>query len=1443
MKKVVALLLMGLALPVFAGGSFLINEFQYDPDPTDGDANGDGIVNTTQDEFVEIFNNSGNDVDVSGWTLSDGNGVIHTFPANSVVLSQCALVVFGGGTPTGAFGGSIVQTASSGSLALGNSGDSITLNDGVSDLTTVSYVDNQSDDESLTRDPDISGVSFVPHSSAVNSGGALFSPGTLIDSSRFSGCPVAVDSAPEVISTVPENTSAFVPADSTLSINFDEPIDATLNAVELTCDGQTQTFTGLPFSGPSLIISPDVDLPFDGSCAVTVVAAEITDQDGTVDNMVVDYAFSFTVRPMNLPVIINEFQYDPDGTNGDANGDGTINGSQDEFIELYNNFGADLDVSGWTISDAVQLRHTFPSETIVPANCAIVVFGGGTPNGVFGEAVIQTASSNSLGLNNGNDTITINNGNDDVASFEYNGEGNNEAATLDPDITGLTYTGHSSATASGGSLFSPGTRIDGTQFMGCAAVVDTSPSVTSTDPADGDVDVVVDSDLLINFDESVDVTANGVILTCDAAAQAFTGLPFSGTSLVISPDSDLPFDAVCAVTVLAAEVTDQDGTADNMAQDFSFDFTVASNVPAVIDVIVNEYQADPDAINGDANGDGTVDTSEDEFIEIYNNSADLLDISGWTVSDAVGVRHTFVPGTTLDGCRAIVVFGGGSPTGAFGGSQAVVASEGFLGLNNGGDSIIINDGVSDQVNIVFGSASTNQSYTLDPDITGLSFVEHSTATGSQGSLYSPGTRIDGSSFVPCGNTPTPPRVNSSVPINGAGGVDLDTNIEINFSENVNATVNAATLTCGASPVTFSGLPLADVSQLIINPDTDLPNGATCTLELIATEITDLDDSIDELDGNGDGTAGDNYILQFIAGFPEVEIYQIQGAGLVTPFNGITVNTTANIVTALDTNGFYMQTPDARDDNVLATSNGMFVFTGGAPNVAVGDLIDVTGDVVEFFDSTQMASSASQVVTVISNGNPLPTALILNDFFPSTDPAVFDCGDEALARECLEGMYFEMPQGFVSAASVGFFGGDRDDVFVKAGSSRAVREPGIDFPGIQGLPEFDGNPELIEMSIEALGLPFQALSAGTEFSAKGVIAFGFGDYELQPSEVTIINENVIPSSVRDQVGDEVTVASANLFRLFNDVDDPGSADDDQIADPTEYAARLTKLAQYFIEDMKQPTIIALQEIENISVLQDLATAINNAGGPNYISTMVEGNDVGGINVAYMYQAGSLSNVVVTQLGKNEINPFDSSLLHDRPPLRLEADVLLSEGTQPLNLLVVHMRSRSSIDSSSDGDRVRNKRLNQANSVALMVEGILNEDPDKPLYVLGDYNAFQFTDGYVDVVGQITGTAVAADNLLWSEPLFANAPLTQSVQTLAEEDQYSFIFRGSAQVLDNAIMNDVGLMDLVDMQFVRGQVDANVNFEDDDTTSLRSTDHDGFVLFIFDDKDLIFKNGFE
>jgi hypothetical protein len=107
------------------------------------------------------------------------------------------------------------------------------------------------------------------------------------------------------------------------------------------------------------------------------------------------------------------------------------------------------------------------------------------------------------------------------------------------------------------------------------------------------------------------------------------------------------------------------------------------------------------------------------------------------------------------------------------------------------------------------------------------------------------------------------------------------------------------------------------------------------------------------------------------------IAAIQGAGHVSPLVGQEV-ATAGVVTAVDTNGFYLQDPTG--DGLAATSEAVFVFTGSAPAVSAGDEVRVAGTVSEFtpggassgnLSTTQI--SGGPTVEVLSTGNALPEA--------------------------------------------------------------------------------------------------------------------------------------------------------------------------------------------------------------------------------------------------------------------------------------------------------------------------------------------------------------------------------------------------------------------------------------------------------------------------------------
>ncbi len=110
--------------------------------------------------------------------------------------------------------------------------------------------------------------------------------------------------------------------------------------------------------------------------------------------------------------------------------------------------------------------------------------------------------------------------------------------------------------------------------------------------------------------------------------------------------------------------------------------------PAAGKLIINEVMPNPSA---DSNGDGTKDTTADEYVEIVNGGAQSLDVSGWSLSDGTSVRHRFPSGSIIAPGGALVVFGGGTAKLSAGTTVLQVASGKSLGLNNTGDTVNIAD--------------------------------------------------------------------------------------------------------------------------------------------------------------------------------------------------------------------------------------------------------------------------------------------------------------------------------------------------------------------------------------------------------------------------------------------------------------------------------------------------------------------------------------------------------------------------------------------------------------------------------------------------------------------------------------------------------------------------------------------------------------------------------
>ncbi len=141
------------------------------------------------------------------------------------------------------------------------------------------------------------------------------------------------------------------------------------------------------------------------------------------------------------------------------------------------------------------------------------------------------------------------------------------------------------------------------------------------------------------------------------------------------------------------------------------------------------------------------------------------------------------------------------------------------------------------------------------------------------------------------------------------------------------------------------------------------------------------------------------------------IYEIQGAGHTSAFEGQIVITTG-IITGIAANGFFLQ--DAIGDGNIATSDGLFVFTGeGLLNLLVGDEVTVQGTVSEFIpdgiESGNLSTTQliSQRITRLSGGNPLPAAVLIGEGGRILPTEIID-NDPVIEEPVTEGPVTEGP---------------------------------------------------------------------------------------------------------------------------------------------------------------------------------------------------------------------------------------------------------------------------------------------------------------------------------------------------------------------------------------------------------------------------------------------------
>ncbi|PKM03384.1 MAG: nuclease, partial [Gammaproteobacteria bacterium HGW-Gammaproteobacteria-7] len=375
---------------------------------------------------------------------------------------------------------------------------------------------------------------------------------------------------------------------------------------------------------------------------------------------------------------------------------------------------------------------------------------------------------------------------------------------------------------------------------------------------------------------------------------------------------------------------------------------------------------------------------------------------------------------------------------------------------------------------------------------------------------------------------------------------------------------------------------------------------------------------------------------------------------------------------------------------------------------------------------------------------------------------------------------------------------------------------------------------------------------------GVLDYGFAAYSILPDPTSppAVSGGTPARPARAANDDEITIASFNVQRLFDD-DSGNNIGGSPTLTTSAYQARLAKTANALCAFLGTPDIVGIVEIEGIDALTDLANAVNGnlpgtcANDPNYVAFLEEGNDVGGIDVGFLVKTAPVATnlprvsvIEVVQEGKDtlQVNPNGStSLLNDRPPLRLNALVNDDDGDSlALTVIANHLRSLNGINDvgsgsngwPTTGDRIRDKRIRQAQFVADLVQARQAADPDEMIVLLGDFNAYEFSDGLADVMGIVTGQQAAANEVLThlDSPVFP--PLLNMTNTAPAEDRYSFVFDGSAQTLDHIVVNGALLAatESVDVDHARINADFRGSDFGNFAVPTRVSDHDPVIAYI-------------
>ncbi|HEV8249951.1 MAG TPA: ExeM/NucH family extracellular endonuclease [Gaiellaceae bacterium] len=558
---------------------------------------------------------------------------------------------------------------------------------------------------------------------------------------------------------------------------------------------------------------------------------------------------------------------------------------------------------------------------------------------------------------------------------------------------------------------------------------------------------------------------------------------------------------------------------------------------------------------------------------------------------------------------------------------------------------------------------------------------------------------------------------------------------------------------------------------------------------------------------GDAQGVGTIVNDDVCGLPYTPIYQIQGSGLSAAITG-NVTTQGVVVGDFEgtagASGFYLQ--DATGDGDTSSSDGIFVFTGSANLVSVGDVVRVTGFARERFNQTTINGSNSNTAPVTNvvacgTGSVSPTDVTM-PFASADDPERF------------EGMLVRFPQPLVIAE---YFNYDRFGELVLAlpldGESRPFTGTAIDEPGapanartlantLRRITLDDAvstqNPTVLR---HPNGAPFSLANrfrgGDTVQNAVGVLGFDFSLYRIYPTGPADYTATNPRPAAPGPVGGTLRVAGMNTLNFFLTPDYPAGdpldnkcgplqnvecrgADADQ---PNEFTRQRDKLLAAIAG--LNGDVVGLNELENTTGVDPLGdpakgivpglNAMLGAGTYAAIDTGVIGTDA--IRVGLIYKPAKVTPVGPYRLLTSAVDPrfIDTK---SRPVLAqtFEENATGARFTVAVN----HLKSKGSdcndVGDPDLGDGQGNCSQTRKHAAEALVDWLATDptgsgDPD--FLIVGDLNSYAQEESIDAVKAGPDDTAGTTDDY------------TNLVAQYVGPYAYSFVFDGQAGYLDHAL----------------------------------------------------------